>query len=441
MTPTPNVRSPLCLGVGRRGETFAPARTYKSGMPARRLVLLAPLAALALALVPSPSRAEMWCADPLWAHEWGVVVFGSSRATRGAGPSLPAHFHRPGGTRTPSQGTPARDLAVDSGMRELPVLAFYTAGTWAPPVPIGLDVGFRDGEATRWFPDVDVHRTFADVTSATARAGRERLVQERGGRARGAPGGTTSRDPSRQLGWDLLELSDVPRHAVTRATEPWVRALRDVPRALWVNRTTASGGESERFVFYEGQTRETPALRVTRGPTWSATRRHLFLENTSGHPVHDVFLVHREAGHTYVLHVASIPAHAHAGYVLEDHDVAASGLRAATRDALRTSLIDPTETAAPTSSSWGGPAGCVMQRDPAIPFDRASDHRLYAAEIDVVLDAWGARFFDAQGTTLVYREDIAQLDAAMPLSIHTDMQHHVALRRLGLALVENVTLP
>jgi hypothetical protein len=81
-----------------------------------------------------------------------------------------------------------------------------------------------------------------------------------------------------------------------------------------------------------------------------------------------------------------------------------------------------------------------MQRNPAVPVDRAADHRLYAAEIDVVLDAWGARFFDAQGTTIVYREDIAQLDAAMPLSLYTDMQHHVQLRRLGLALVENLTL-
>jgi hypothetical protein len=82
-----------------------------------------------------------------------------------------------------------------------------------------------------------------------------------------------------------------------------------------------------------------------------------------------------------------------------------------------------------------------MQRDPAVPFDHTTDHRLYAAEVDRVLDAWGPRFFDATGTTLVYREDVAQLDEVMPLAVHTDMYHHVELRRLGLALVENVTLP
>ena len=380
----------------------------------------------------------MWCADPLWAHEWGVVVFGSSGATRRAGPSLPSHFHRPGGARTGSRGTPARDLPIDSGMRELPVLAFYTAGTWSPLVPVGIDVGFRDGEATRWFPDVDAFRTHTEVSTPGSRAARDRLVQERGAGAASRP---VARDPSRQLVWDVLELTEQPTHAVTPTTEPWVRALRDAPRALWANRTTTTGaGESERFVFYEGQTREQPAIRVTRGPTWSAAHRHLLLENTSAHAVHDVFLVHRDAGHTFVLHVPTIPAHAHAGYVLEEHAVEASALRAATRDRLRTALVDPAESAPPTGHSWGGPAGCVMQRNPAVPVDRATDHRLYAAEIDVVLDAWGARFFDAQGTTIVYREDVAQLDAAMPLSLYTDMQHHVQLRRLGLALVENLTL-
>jgi len=439
-------------------------------MPPRRTSLLLALVAVALALAPSPSRAEMWCADPLWAHEWGVVVFGTTGATRSAGPSLPSHFHRPGTARTGSRGTPARDLPIDSGMRELPVLAFYTAGTWAPPVPVGIDVSFRDGEATRWFPDVDAFRTLTEVSTPGARAARERLMRERGAGAASRP---IPRDPSRQLVWDALELTEQPTHAVTTTTEPWVRALRDVPRALWANRTTTTGaGESERFVFYEGQTREQPAIRVTRGPTWSATHRHLLLENTSAHAVHDVFLVHRDRGLTYVLHVPTIPPHAHAGYVLEEHAVEASALRAATRDRLRTALVDPNESAPPTGHSWGGaplvggasaarwglgpqtphgasvpkdqafsgPQGCVMQRNPAVPVDRAADHRLYAAEIDVVLDAWGARFFDAQGTTIVYREDIAQLDAAMPLSLYTDMQHHVQLRRLGLALVENLTL-
>jgi len=70
-----------------------------------------------------------------------------------------------------------------------------------------------------------------------------------------------------------------------------------------------------------------------------------------------------------------------------------------------------------------------------------TDLALSGCEAGVVLDAWGARFFDAPGTTLVYREDVAQLDEVMPIAVYTDMYHYVVLRRLGLALVEGVALP
>ena len=53
----------------------------------------------------------------------------------------------------------------------------------------------------------------------------------------------------------------------------------------------------------------------------------------------------------------------------------------------------------------------------------------------------GSRFFDAPGATIVHREDTAYLDEEMPLSVDTDMDHCVVPRRLGLALMENVTLP
>jgi hypothetical protein len=407
----------------------------------RPLLVLA-AALLALALAPGRSRAEMWCADPLWAHEWGVVVFGAGGATRSAGPRLPAHFHGPAGTGVPSGSGAVRDMPVDGGERELPVLAFYTAGGWENAA-VGLEVGFREGEASRWFPEVDARRTLAEVTSPAAVAEHGRLVAARRARAGGALG-PTGRDPARQLAWDRLDLHTRPRFAVPAAGEAWVQALRDDPRALWVSRAShapRAAGESERFVFYEGRTREQPAIRLERGPTHAAGRRHLVLRNTSAHAVHDVFLVHREGGRVFVVSVPTIPARASAGYVLEDHEVEASRLAASTREALRSAIVDPHESAPPTGSQWGGPHGCVMQRDPAIPVEQASGHHLYAREADVLLGAWGARFFDAPGTTLVYREDVAQLDEAMPLALYTDMYHHVALRRLGLALVENVALP
>jgi hypothetical protein len=405
-----------------------------------RLALLFALAVLGLALVPSRSRAELWCADPMWAHEWGVVVFQAGAGSRSAGPRLPAHFHGPSGTGTAStMGPPVRELPVDGGERALPVLAFYTTGAWEPG-PVGIEVGFRDGEATRWFPEVDARRTLAEVTSPAAIAERARLVATRRSRTQGSLP-PTGRDPTRQLVWDRLELDRQARHPVAPTTEGWVRALRDEPSALWVNRTSATGGESERFVFYEARTREAPAITIERGPTHAAGRRHLVLRNTSSHPVHDVLLVHREGAQVFVLSVPTIGARASAGYVLEEHAVPAAALPDATRGQLRAALVDPQRTAAPTGHAWGGPHGCVMQRDPAVPFDHTTDHRLYAAEVDRVLDAWGPRFFDATGTTLVYREDVAQLDEVMPLAVHTDMYHHVELRRLGLALVENVTLP
>ncbi|MFO0744932.1 MAG: hypothetical protein U1F43_04545 [Myxococcota bacterium] len=118
----------------------------------------------------------------------------------------------------------------------------------------------------------------------------------------------------------------------------------------------------------------------------------------------------------------------------------AAELGAATRDALRASLV---EAAPPANAGWGaGPDGeCHMGRDPAIPVEKADGHRLYPPEVDLVLQVWGARFFDQPGTTIVYREDEATLDEAMPLSLYTDMYNYVVLHRAGLALWESVALP
>ena len=82
-----------------------------------------------------------------------------------------------------------------------------------------------------------------------------------------------------------------------------------------------------------------------------------------------------------------------------------------------------------------------MERDPAVPVEHAAGYRLYRAEADLVVQTWGARFFDQPGTTVVYREDEAYLDQVMPLSVYTDMYNYVVLHRAGLALWEHVALP
>lgn len=395
------------------------------------------LAVLAAALVPLPSEAEMWCADPLWVHEWGVVVFGAGGAGRTtAGPSLPPFFHSSAPTKAAATGQPVRHLPVDGGERELPVLHFYAPKNWRP-VPVAIEVGFAQGEATRWYPQVDGRRSGAEANGAEAQRARAQLLAARQARGAGGPAQPLGRDPTRQLSWDALSLDASPSTPPRVTPEPWVQRLRGFGDALWVN----GAGESERFVFYEGQTREAPALVIERGPTYAPGRRHYVLRNTSARAIHDVFLVHREGAATYVIAVASIPAGRSAGYVLEEHRVAAGDLAARTRGALRAAIVDPHAAAPSADYGWGGANGCVMQRDPAIPVERAVDHRLYAHEADAILETWGARFFDAAGTTVVYREDVAQLDEAMPLSIYTDMYHFVEHRRLGLALVENVRLP
>ncbi len=355
------------------------------------------LFALALVLaLPSAVLAESWCAYPLWTHEWGVQAFDARGAPR-APVGLAPYFHRSGPAPGSAPPFRARDLPADSGMRALPVLHFYSAGTLTSgPIPVGIEVGFRRGEALAWYPQVDVFR------------------------------------PTR-LGWELLELTPAPRHRPAGTRTPWVRALRDFD-ALWAN----GRGESERFVFYEARTRERVALAVERGDRHRPGHRHYVLHNRGAQAVHDVVVTHREGGRVFVFVAPTIPAGRRAGFVLEEH--AAPDLAAAQRGWLRARLVDPAEGAPPREYRWHA-NDCVMMRDPAVPVTQAEGHRLFAHEVDAILDVWGAAFFDAPGTTVVYREDAAYLDDVMPLGVYTDMYNFVKLRRLGLAVWTGVTLP
>ncbi len=382
--------------------------------------------AAGLGLTPERTHAMSWCAQPIWAHEWGVVVFGAN-GVRTAGPGVPANFHTSAGTGGASAADPpVRHGDSDSGDRFLPVMQFFTYGSG--PIPIGLEVGVRYGTASAWYPQVD-HRTPAsDANGPLALASRTRLLADRARRSPFGPPLLLGRDPTRQLAWDHLELTDAPTHAAAASTTPWVDRLRAMPAARWVN----GARESERFVFYEANTSETAAITIERGPEYGPGRRHLILRNRSTHPVHDVVLVHREAAGLYVITAPQIPAGQTAGFILEDHRADAAAFTTATDEWLRASMN--AETAARYD-------GCVMQRDPAVPVETATGHSVFGEEGDVILDTWGARFFNALGTNVVYREDTAHLDEVMPLSLYTDMFHFIVLNRLGLALVENLTLP
>ncbi len=346
---------------------------------------------------PSDAEAESWCASPLDVHEWGVQAFDGAGTS--VTPTLPSWFHRRAGAGN-AAGPPARSLPADGGERALPVLHFYGRNSMSSPVPLGIEVGFRHGRASHWYPQVDALRT---------------------GRPSAAP----------QLTWERLNLHPEATHTPHVSTTPWVDELRGFD-ALWVN----GARESERFVFYEGSTREQVAIRIERGPEWRADHRHLVLHNRSTHPVHDVFLTHREGGRVYVIFAPTIPAGRSAGFVLESHQQSAGTVAAATRDRLRARIID---TAPPPAPDWANE--CVMMRDPATPFRASEGHRLYPHEVDAVLNIWAGTFFDRPGTTVTYREDTAYLDHMMPLALYTDMMNFVRLRRLGLAVWTGVSLP
>ncbi|MFO0744931.1 MAG: hypothetical protein U1F43_04540 [Myxococcota bacterium] len=225
--------------------------------------------ALAVALVAGSALAggaahpAMWGAWPLWVHEWGVHVFGAGGLPAAAGP-WPAFFHSTvGGAST--AGAPVRDLPVDGGDRALPVLHFYSARqVGAEPIPVGLEVGFAAGAASSWFPQIDLFRSAAQANGAGARAARDELLKARAARPAAMWGkGPTPLppDPTRQLVWNRLSLNDAAPRPPSAADAPWIAAARAIP-ALWVSGV----GETDRFVFYEGQTAERVPLELRRRP-------------------------------------------------------------------------------------------------------------------------------------------------------------------------------
>lgn len=362
------------------------------------------LLACGVALIPSRDalHAESWCAVPLVVHEWGVQVFAAAGASRhGVQASmLPTYFHnRPSSTRA-AVGVPVRTLPADSGNRELPVLYFYgEGGMGGRNIPVGVEVGFARGQSSVWYPQVD---------------------------SRESTGNT-------RLSWDSLLLTTAPQHTRAATNSAWVNRARDTGDALWVNSLT----ESERFVFYEGRTRETPAISFERGDTYGNGRHHYVMRNTSTNPVFDVFVINRTGTQTSLFYVPSVPAGRSAGFLLEEHVLSEAQFAQASRADFRAHL--QSSRAAERSAPMG--SDCPMMRNPAVPASAATDYHLYAAEIDTLLDVWGPRFFDAQGTTVIYREDIQYVDAMMPIAIYTDMYHDVRLSRASFALMEAVRLP
>jgi hypothetical protein len=334
-------------------------------------------------LLSLTAAAESWCAAPLTVHEWGVQVF-SADGRPLAGPPLPDWFHTTAGGPA-HLAPPVAELEADSGIRTLPILQFYAPRVWGEDIPLAADVGFAQGSPAVWYPQVD---------AATDEA----------------------------LFWRRLDLLRQAPARLAADTVGWVAPLRDIDDALWVTR----GTEADRFLFYEGSTRESPALRITHGPT---ADNHYILHNTADWDVHDVFVVHVEDGQRALWYAPKIPAGRSAGFLLDarSDDPAA--------------LMRGRQTVARPTEGWSMMDGdCVMMRQPAEPFVTTDDHRLYPEELAVLLSVWEDRFFTGDGSRILYREDTAALDALVPLSLYTDMYHTIQTSRLGLVLIEGVAL-
>ena len=372
--------------------------------------------------------AKSWCAAPLVVHEWGVAKLRADGAAASAEP-LPSWFHR---TPPSPASRPAttrdlvRHLPADSGVRTLPVVQIYSPGptatspspsTWASPTATRSSGSPR---STTTAPD---RRPGPPRPSRPAPPSPTRASTARRGvsspssapiRPASSAGTRSSSEPKRPSGLNDAEL-------------PWVTALRKMDGALWVD----AGDEADRFVFYEGSTRERPAVVVEPGDQGAPDKPHIVLRNVSDWTVHDVVLV---AGGRAIT-VPAIPPGATAGFLLADPlDPRAL------RSWLRARWVDPRAPAPPSGWAWDHD-DCVMMRDPAIPTDRSGGHRLYAAEVDLVLDLWLDRLTSDGPARLLYREDIRALDAAMPLAAFTDMRHYIELKRLGLVLVDGITIP
>lgn len=388
----------------------------------------------AMLCVTQPAWARSWCARPLTAHEWGVQVFDSTGAPK-PGKKLPAYFHH-SASSTAAKTSRVADLPPDSGIRDLPVLHFY-AGEYDDNIPVGVSVGFSAGEASAWFPQVDVRRTAAVSNSPAATAQRNKLLE-----LRTAPRVALPDDTTKQLQWNQLLLTRKPAPSATAATTevPWISSARAISEALWVNHDT----QTERFAFYEAPTTERPTVEVQRGPTWAAGNRHYILRNVGKFAVHDVYFVVREGDALFVFNAPAIPANASAGFVVEQHRVSPANIAAATVDALRKGLVI-TSPASPTgkqsAASTTEPRDCIMMRDPAVPVESSTGFALFPREADLFLSEWHSAMFDGQGTTIVYREDERYLEQVMPLSIFTDMYHFVELHRASFAIWQNVKLP
>lgn len=436
----------------------------------------------------------MWNPEPMTVHEWGVHTFDWDAGERLA-QELPGFLYtdRKSGQLIPKPDPRVRDLPADSGVRTKPILYFYPEGR--RDAEVGVEMRFGEGYANAWWPQVQHYRTeavsnaagppdwdswrgsaleryekFVTGNNEDGKAGERWTAEQAQYNRLDAPAQIAwlsnrlrwqgrpdyPEDERMQLVWEKLSLHQSIPEGMSLPGEAlpddhWLKIAREVD-ASYVN----NGKEVERYVFYEGKTRELPAIAILpefSQPRWFSRRAlggdDLALVNVSKHPIYDVVAVYRdsEKGILWTSRIPMLPAlpsdQPQVDQVMAlriphfdkpkegdeiKRDPAEFGQRA------REHLIENL-----TAGHHYDPGG-VSMRDPADPQPPTRMHQLYKKEAVALERIWHDDFFQSEGLTVIYRESPAALDEAMPLNIFTSMMWYVKLSRCGLVLNRNIPI-
>lgn len=415
-------------------------------------------------LVPGDARAAgVWWARPIVVHEWGVNTFDWAGGELDA--QLPGFSYT---DKAPGKalGQPkqrARDLPPDSGIRTKPILYFYPPEKDAISDPVlDVQVRFAFGYAAAWYPQVSTYRTPKQVAAANpidwASWRRENGPFER---IRGAkPGKPVPEDERFELVWNGLKLNKMLPADTSLAgddlpAEHWWLKARDVPDAWYVQQ----GKQAERFLFYEGKTRELPATAVISQYDLREPKKNRYIVNVSDESIYDVLVIYRaKDGKCWVDYRHELKAAPSYEPPVWNRDGTLTIANPSTDAMLvpKFAKLDADQWLMPGDKDeyrrqtrgrlkhamlGGGVLPNPMDmRDPADPQPPTKTHQLFPREAEVVLDIWEDDFFASDGLTIIYRESPAYLDRAMPLNIFTDKFHYIDLSRCGWVLNQHVPI-
>lgn len=444
-----------------------------------------------LLLYPLAIRAE-WTPSRLEVHEWGVSEYDWAKGQSGS-PDLPAFVYtdtRPGqGTGKPELRV--KDMEADSGIRvrTKPILYFYSPDTLMKKVTgkaavqVAVEVRFRDGYASAWWPQVSLFRTAEQANAAKPpdlegwdRARTEKFLNDLKARLSAkdfeearrhdspkfdpnffgslqkAYGGIPPfpDDERFQLVWDRLEVSRLLPEKVALPgndlpANHWFKIARQVESDYISN-----GTEAEKFLFYEGRTGETPAIAIIPQDRFSVAR--FLVHNISDHPIHDVFLIYRNKFHFWVRYFPQIlPVGGHSGEVSAQQSAPNLVSPAIPRweELDREDMADEREFHRRTELKLSSilrmdapnmDAVYSGRRNPAQYQPPTQEYRLFPLEIAALERIWNREFFGDEGLTILYRESLDYLDDAAPLHIYTDMEHYVSLSRCSLVVCRHIDL-